>query len=242
MKIQAISDLHGHLPELTKCDLLLIAGDICPTDDHSVSNQEKWIKSEFIPWLNELQCGKVIFIAGNHDFWFERKDKEEIRSIFSELTNEKAIYIEDESIYYGYLDSIKYEDNEVPRFQTIKIHGTPRCKQFGNWAFMHDSHILSNYYDKIPLDCDILLCHDAPDLNDQGVIKEGRYKGTNAGNHVLAAYIVDREPKYVIHGHIHSANHDFNEFNKTKMVCVSIKDEKYQPVYEPLTFVHNESN
>ena len=31
-----------------------------------------WLQNTFIPWANGLPCKHVVFIAGNHDFWFER--------------------------------------------------------------------------------------------------------------------------------------------------------------------------
>ena len=37
MDVLCLSDIHGNLPNnLPKADLLLIAGDICPTFDHQI--------------------------------------------------------------------------------------------------------------------------------------------------------------------------------------------------------------
>ena len=51
MKIVAVSDLHGFLPEVPACDLLLLAGDLTPVQDHSVSFQAQWLDGEFRAWL-----------------------------------------------------------------------------------------------------------------------------------------------------------------------------------------------
>ena len=65
MKIVAMSDLHGYLPEIPACDLLLIAGDICPLGNHKPAFQAEWLDTTFRRWLESLrQVGKVIGVAG----------------------------------------------------------------------------------------------------------------------------------------------------------------------------------
>ncbi len=72
MKIVAISDLHGYLPEIPPCDLLLIAGDLCPTYDHHPDWQSRWLANHFGAWLERVPAKHIVGIAGNHDFVFEQ--------------------------------------------------------------------------------------------------------------------------------------------------------------------------
>lgn len=57
MRIAATSDLHGHLPEVPDCDLLLIAGDICPLEDGSIRVQGRWLDTELLGWLQDPARG-----------------------------------------------------------------------------------------------------------------------------------------------------------------------------------------
>ena len=59
MIICAVSDLHGQLPDIPKCDLLLIAGDVCPVTNHSLDFQEHWLDTEFRWWLKKIPAKKI---------------------------------------------------------------------------------------------------------------------------------------------------------------------------------------
>src|SRR2546430_15423242 len=69
MKLVLTADLHGNLPEIPPCDLLLIAGDIGPI----ASNKDcaNWLDNIFRVWLVDLYPTPVIGIGGNHDFIFK---------------------------------------------------------------------------------------------------------------------------------------------------------------------------
>lgn len=72
--VRAVSDLHGHLPDVSPCDLLLIAGDICPLTDARSAVQAAWLDGPSRAWLQELPVGHTAVVAGNHDFVFERSE------------------------------------------------------------------------------------------------------------------------------------------------------------------------
>ena len=89
-------------------------------------------------------------------------------------------------------------------------------------------------FDAIPEDLDILLTHDAPTMPPHGIISAGGWKGTDAGNKVLAEAIRKKKPKYALYGHIHSSSHELSDEGGTKVACLSLIDERYEPAYPPL--------
>lgn len=64
----AIADQHGYLPTIEPCDLLLIAGDICPDDFVRPDSPDHlhWLDSTFRDWLRGVPAQRIVGIAGNH--------------------------------------------------------------------------------------------------------------------------------------------------------------------------------
>lgn len=238
MKIAVISDLHGFMPiypskywqDLAECEMLCICGDIIPLSIQTdVQGSVWWLKEKFKPWLESLPVEKVIFIAGNHDFVFERKT-EELKQIFSK--SDKVTYL-----HHDFVDYISEQDSKVYR-----IFGTPYCKIFGRWAFMIGDDALREKFNQIPDNVDVLLTHDAPALGEIGIIHQGWQRGTDAGNKPLAEAIKEHKPRFVFCGHIHSGDHNLTEIDGVKIANTSVVDERYELMYEPLIIRLNEDN
>ena len=82
MKICAISDLHGYLPDnIEPCDVVCICGDVIPPDiQKNYEASLAWLSGPFQLWALKLNCNKVLFIAGNHDFIFETLRNSEVHT------------------------------------------------------------------------------------------------------------------------------------------------------------------
>src|SRR4051812_5812524 len=73
MKIVAISNLHGQMPErIPACDLLLLAGDLAPVSNHALGFQRSWLDGPFRSGLRKGPARHIVGIAGNHDLIFEQ--------------------------------------------------------------------------------------------------------------------------------------------------------------------------
>lgn len=234
MTVKVFSDCHGYLPNISSdFDLLLIAGDITPAEwgYGSKGVQWDWLTNEFKKWVESLpfktRNSKLFIVPGNHDKVFENLTDAERLTLKSTLGHHVEFLIHEEKTF-EYL-----QNDEV---KSIRIFGTPYCKMFGSWSFMKYDSFLEKAFAEIPENLDILITHDPPALNDLGKITQGRQKGKEAGNEILAKYILEKKPKYVFSGHIHSGNHKFEEYEGIKMANVSHVDETYSPVYSVLTF------
>ena len=227
IKICAISDCHGYLPELEPCDLVLICGDICPLNvQRSNSKTLKWFRNTFKEWSEKLPCNKVVFIGGNHDFGLSNQ-RHLYRDLFTK--NEKVTYLCNELYVYKAEDGKEYS-----------IFGTPYCKIFYAWAFMLPYEDLKIIYNEIPNDVDILITHDAPFGVSDVLLQHGYYTGEHIGNPALREAILEKNPKICFHGHLHSTSREFELLGNTKVTNCSLKDEHYNVVYSPIYLEYGE--
>lgn len=225
MKIAVTSDLHGILPEIEPCELVLICGDIMPLRiQRNIPQSESWLKGEFAEWINSLQCEAVYMVGGNHDYSLANIYRNVLRklAILERPTKHKLMLLDNE--------------NENYRDKDGKVHviwGTPYCKIFGNWAYMYEPEILMEAYATMPENCDIVLTHDAPKLCGLGVINQNVDR-FDVGNPWLADEMLRKHPKYTFCGHIHSGEHELQTLDDMKMANVSLVDERYLEFYKPL--------
>ena len=221
MKIVAISDMHGRCSESTldaykDIDILLIAGDTVDTYcQRRMEDSEQFYKNDFIPWLKNVDAKHIVMVGGNHDFFLEKKPDK-----FKELIEGT---------------NITYLQNEYVDIDGITIYGTPLCHVFFNWAFMPGDDKQREVY-KETMDgrkIDILLAHDAP-YGCSDICFESSWGRDHIGSNVLRDIVLEKKPKYLIHGHLHSSNHDEEILGETRVYNVSLVNEAYKQAYKPL--------
>ena len=247
MKIIAISDTHGYLPKLQPCDVVVMCGDILPLNiQRNYEASLAWLSGPFQSWALNLDCKKVVFIAGNHDFVFEQLYNDHVH-VMGRMAPHSILQFTPEHI----CDTLFQMDNTYdPKliylcdgsyvYQGVKFYGTPWCPSLRNWAFYGDKEQLLDRFNKIPFDTDVLITHCPPKYGLQGVVLENNWNYMNDFGcvelqQVLDELFADRD-MWILSGHIHSGKHDVEKFNNIKYRNCSIKNEDYQVAYQPFEF------
>ncbi|MFT3935772.1 MAG: metallophosphatase domain-containing protein [Chitinophagaceae bacterium] len=206
MKFVTISDTHGKHAELElpAGDVLIHAGDI------SMKGTEDEV-FDFINWFKHQDFKYKIFIAGNHDFYFERAPKEVIEQIIPD----DIIYLEDSyTIIDGY-----------------KIWGSPITPWFFNWAFnRHRGEAIKKHWELIPDDTNILITH-----GPLSGILDTINKQEHVGCKDLFNKIQEVKPQIHLFGHIHES-YGIAEKAGTKFINASVLNAKYELANSPIEF------
>jgi predicted phosphohydrolase len=209
-KIVAVSDLHGILPEIPPCDLLLIAGDVTPVTNHGLRFQADWLNTDFRGWLESAPAGRTVFVAGNHDLIFQQEPSWVPKDL-------PAVYLQDSGF-----DGLGW-----------KIWGTPWQPWFFDWAFNLREPELKAKWDLIPADTDILVVHGPPFGYGDAVPRRGGVE--NTGSPSLLARIEEIAPKLVVFGHIHEGRGEWR-VGESILANVTLLNADYEPAYEPRVF------
>jgi Icc-related predicted phosphoesterase len=206
LKFVAISDTHSkhNSLQLPIGDVLIHTGDVS-------SRGKEYEVLNFLEWFSAQDYAYKIFIAGNHDFYFEQMPLADVEKIIPD----NVIYLNDSSI----------------KINGINIWGSPISPWFYDWAFnRHRGDDIQKHWDKIPMNTDILLTH-GPAFG----ILDRTVGNMQVGCEDLLRTIKIIKPQVHICGHIHEAYGQVKK-DATTFINASVLNERYLLSNEPIVF------
>ncbi len=206
VKFVAISDTHcrHRSLRLPAGDVLLHAGDIS-------SRSSRPEIEDFLDWFGAQPFVAKVFIAGNHDFFFEREKEALIRSLLPSGVH----YLKEEEVF----------------IRGIKIWGSPYTPWFYRWAFnKRRGEALARHWDRIPADTDILLTHGPV----YGIL-DSLVNDQHAGDRDLLRRVLAVKPRAHVCGHIHEA-YGMVKRHGIRFVNACILNEGYEFSNKPIVF------
>lgn len=206
MKIVLISDTHlrhrNYPIDIPKCDLLIHSGDACIKGDFNEV-------LTFFEWFEGLPATRKVFVAGNHDWLFEKDP----------VTARKLVP-----------STVTYLQDEMTEIEGLKIYGSPWQPEFCEWAFnLKRGWPLRKKWEAVPAGIDILVTHGPP----LGILDFSHFGNEHAGCADLRQELNRIKPKLHCFGHIHGA-YGTTTWANTLLVNASLCDESYVANHPPV--------
>jgi len=182
MRVCAISDLHGKLPnptDIPACQVLIISGDLCPDIPfHQALNdpelmrlrQMDWLRTTYSAWEKHVPASHIIMTPGNHD-WVTYLPE-----------NCRTVFLVDEDFVLN-----------ARRFWC-----TPWSEPYGDFNWQASPERRREAFAMIPMDVSVIIAHAPP----KGIL-DTTYYGIQAGCPEFLAICKARHARHVTFGHIH---------------------------------------
>lgn len=207
IRLVIISDTHGlhhglkKFGNLPEGDIFIHAGDVSNVGEiHDINR--------FLTWFDSRIFNYKVFIAGNHDFGFEREK-----------------YVAESMIP----NNVDYLNNSEITIEGLKFWGSPVTSPFNNWAFNESDDYRSQLWETIPNDTDILITHGPPrDIRDFS-----KYGSERCGCKFLRSKVLEIKPIIHIFGHIHG-QYGFHEEGGVLFINASTLNERYAVTNKPV--------
>lgn len=217
MKITFISDTHNSKIPIEPTDVLVHAGDLTR---RGYKNQIE----QALKWLYSLPADKVIFTAGNHDFFIQEQHEDFLDMLVGFDT--RLTYLE--------LGSDLFPGSTT--YGGVKFTASPWTPWFWNWAYnfpqSDKGRWATHHWNLIPEDTNVLITHGPP----SGILDTTK-DFRNVGCPELTNKISQlKDLKYHVFGHIHEAYGTYTDPNTNiTYMNASIMDFDYNPVNKPIT-------
>lgn len=206
LRVVAISDTHCKHSNLRipRGDVLVHAGDV------STRGRREEVVS-FLKWFSAQRFEHKIFIAGNHDFLFEKERPDRIQ----ELIPPGITYLNDSGI----------------QINGINIWGSPVTPSFYNWAFNRQrGPAIRKHWEMIPPGTDLLITH-GPVYGFLDITATEQHVGCQD----LLRTVLLIKPKVHLCGHIHEA-YGMIKRSGIRFYNACMVNDQYDLVNQPIVF------
>lgn len=204
MRIVCISDTHGggcalssSVIQVPHGDVLVHAGDLTGRGRLDQVQRE-------MQWLASLPHRHKIFVAGNHDFFFEKTPE-----MIPAVVPPGITYLQDAGVV---IDGISF-------------WGSPWQPEFCGWAFnLPRGEELAKKWAMIPENIDVLITHGPPRKKLDYVLG-----GSHVGCSDLARRVAVVRPLLHVFGHVHEGHGTLVEDGITYVNAAICDRENYDP-------------
>lgn len=208
--IYATSDIHhSGIEDITdkECGTIVLAGDFMAKakKQEDMKDAEKWWEEKFLPWCEDHKDQQIVIIGGNCDKW---------------------LYYNRDMLEWP--ENVHYLDDSETEVNGMKVYGTSWCPHNMNGAWEVDDKQLEEEFAKIPEGLDILVTHVPPKGEDLELDHDTEFD-KHFGSEALTKAILEKKPKIVLCGHVHSGSHKPTKIGASIVMNVSrIDDDRWE--------------